>query len=117
MAILTVEVSRDNEGPNPKFPSISAVVGMGLQSRRVTCLDLSCNGIATVIGLAMVIFAAVIFGNTAQEFGWATNKIALFSIMGAVGVAGIIVTILSIKWIMEGYQKYSKFRDEVSDIT
>lgn len=113
----TVVAITDESGPNPMRPSMSAMVGVGLQSRRVTCVDLSCNVVVTLIGLAMIIFAAVIFATTAHEFGWATSKIPLFCIMGAVGIVGTVVTILSVKRIVEGYQKWSKFRSDVSDVT
>ncbi len=104
-------------GPNPAVPRMSDLVGETVQNRRVTCVDLSCNVVVTVIGLAMIIFATVICVNIAQEFGWSTSKIPLYSIMGAVGIAGTVVTVLSIKWIVEGCEKWSKFRNNISEVT
>lgn len=98
--------------PTPETQAMGAVMGAELQSRRVTCVDLGCKAVVTVIGLAMFIFAIVIISNTVHEFGWIKSKIPIFCIMGAVGLTGTAVTLLSIKWIVEGYQKWVKFRSD-----
>ena len=115
--ISSFAISGNTNGPNPELQSMKTLVGEGLQSRRVTCVDLGCNVVVTVIGLAMIIFAVVVFTTTVQKFGWVTSKVPLLCTMGGVGIIGTVVTILSIKWIVESYQKWTKFRIDVSEVT
>lgn len=103
--------------PDFRGPRMSVLVGETVQGRRVRCVDLGCNVVVTVIGVAMIIFAAVMLSTTAHQYGWIVKASAHYCTLGVVGVAGIVVTGLSIKWILEGCHKRNQFHEDVADVT
>lgn len=99
------------------YPGIDELVGHTLQSRRVTCVDMGCNGTVILIGVAMIVFAAIIWTHHVHEHGWIMSKAPIYVTMGLVGILGFGITIVSIKRFVETYQKWSQFRTDVSDVT
>lgn len=97
-------------------PPMDALVGETVESRRVGCVDLGCHSVVTVIGVAMIIFAAIAISNAVHQPGWIVHPIPFYTTLATVEVAGIIVTILSLKWIVEECQKWHQFENDVKDI-
>ncbi len=90
-------------------PQMKELVGHTLKASEVRCLDMTSYMVVAIIGIAMMVFAAVVFATTFQKHGWALTAAPLYSVVGAVVFSGLAVTILASKWIVEACQKRSRF--------
>lgn len=100
------ELNQTNE--YRELPMDDRVMGH-LNDYRIRTIDYCCNGIVTVVGVALIVFAAWLILVT-QSPHWVT-----LTLSGGTAFFGGVLTILSIKWMIESCQKSNQYDQWVNE--
>ncbi|MCH9626682.1 MAG: hypothetical protein S4CHLAM2_03100 [Chlamydiales bacterium] len=80
-----------------------------LDDRRVRNLDYIFNACATVVGVALIAFAIAMVLPTYQALGWTMQLAPYYVSLMGVGIAGGLLTLLSVKWMLESCRKSRQY--------
>jgi hypothetical protein len=53
-----------------ELPRMDALVGDAVDQHRIKWVDMGCKSVVVIIGVVMLIFAAVRLGNAIPQYGW-----------------------------------------------
>ncbi len=87
-----------------------------LDDRRVRKLDYVFNGCATIVGVTLIAFAIAMVLPTYQVSGWTVQLAPYYVTFIGVGVAGGLLTLLSIKWMLESCRKSRQYDALVAQV-
>jgi len=76
-----------------------------LNDHRVRKVDYCFNGCGTVVGIALIVVSVALFLITQNAFGWSGKLTFFYVLYGGIGVAGGLLTVLSIRWMIQSCQK------------
>lgn len=98
-------------------PTMADKVGETFLSRRVKCMDFGCNGVITLVGVALIAFAVVTTILSSSAYGWTLKMTPIYALLGVTGLAGVVLTVLSIKRMVTACHKQGKFHEDVDEVT
>lgn len=91
-----------------KLSSQKEKISEYLDDRKVRKIDYIFNMCGTVLGVGLIAFAIALFLMTHNVYGWNVVVAPFYALMGGVGIVGGILTLVSIKWMIDSCKKSSR---------